>query len=294
MEESKKIKIMIATNLYQVDPIVYSGHLQLFYRLGKEVERSLHGVEIEIADPKDPALDDIVFTAPWRTPIDKARNDAGELALYYNCDYLFFYDDDMYFPDAKVIIEMIKRIINNSEKIHILQALAFIRGYPFKPMIFKLYEVGENKKMKAFEEYKDYVEDDGLVKCDALGCCCTIIDTRLLKMVPKPWFQTGTGHTEDIYFCVKANHYVGGIGIYCDTTVKIGHLLDKIILTEENREILKEIHEKYNLNQLFLPDPTFIPLQKMSKTMQFDFDHRENPLTRECIPIRKKEETQDG
>jgi hypothetical protein len=276
MEEVKRTKIMIATNLYQVDPIVYSGHLQLFYRLGKECDL------------------DIVFTAPWRTPIDKARNDAAELALYHECDYLFFYDDDMFFPDAKEIIRLIRRIINSEDKIHILQALAFIRGYPFKPMLFKLYDVGENKKMKAFEDYEDHIDEDGLVKCDALGCCCTIIDMRLFKMTPKPWFVTGQGHTEDIYFCVKANHYVGGVGMYCDTTVKIGHLLDKIILTDENRKVLKEINDENSFNQLFLPDPTFVPLMKMSKTMQFDFDHRENPLTGRNIPIRKKEVTENG
>jgi hypothetical protein len=283
MEEIKKKKVMVATNLYQVDPIVYSGHAQLFYRLGKAIENKLSNMA------------DIVFTAPWRTPIDKGRNDAAELALYYECDYLFFYDDDMYFPDANKIIQLIKRMIEDKEdRIHILQAEAFIRGYPFKPMLFKLYDVGENKKMKAFEDYEDFIEEDGLVKCDAVGCCCTIIDTRLFKMTPKPWFVTGTGHTEDIYFCVKANHYNGGVGIYMDTNVSIGHLLDKIILTKENRPILKEIHEKYNLNQLLLPDPTFIPLQKMGRTMQFDFDHRENPLIRECIPIRKEEVTENG
>ena len=265
---------MIATNLYDINPIVYSGHLDMFYQLGKCSD------EFEI-----------VFHAPWRTPIDKARNDAAIMSLYYECDYLMFYDDDMYFPTGKDIIKLLRRIVND-DKITILQALAFIRGYPFKPMIFELKDIDEKKKkMMTIDDYKDKIDADGLVKCDAVGCCATIIDTKLFKMTPKPYFLTGEGHTEDIYFCVKAAQYVENVGIYCDTTIKIGHLLDKIILVEENRELLKKMHEDHDLNQLFLPDPTFIPMMRAGKTMAYDHDERPNPLTM-GIPI--KGEKADG
>jgi hypothetical protein len=257
MEEEKKTKIMVATNLYQIDPIVYAGHLQFFFRLGK-------------------AREDIVFLGPWRSPIDKSRNDAATLAMYWDCDYIFFYDDDMYFPDAGDLLKMIDRIRTSNDTIHILQALAFIRGYPFKPMMFKKVLLEDRWRMEAYEDYEDHIQEDGLVKCDAVGCCATIIDTKLFKMIPQPWFETGQHNTEDIYFCAKAAHYIGGLGIYTDTTVEIGHLLDKIILTKSNRDILKKIHEEYNLNQLFLPDPTFIPMMKASRSMMQVEEERVN------------------
>ncbi len=260
----KKKKILVATNLYDINPIVYSGHLDMFYQLGKNSE------EFEI-----------VFHAPWRTPIDKARNDAATMAIFYDCDYIFFYDDDMYFPKGIDIVNLFRRIVND-DKISILQALAFIRGYPFRPMLFKMQDIEEGKKkMMPFDEYKDLVDEDGLVKCDAVGCCATIIDVQLFKMMPKPYFLTGEQHTEDIYFCVKACNYVQNVGIYCDTNIKIGHLLDKIILVEENRDLLKKIHVEHDLNQLFLPDKTFIPLLESGNTMVYDFKERENPLEME-------------
>lgn len=258
----KKTKVLMATNLYQVDPIVYAGHLDMFYKLGK------HADEIEI-----------VFLAPWRTPIDKARNDAAQLAMMLDCDYLFFYDDDMYFKDGNFVIEMINTIKNSEGRINIMQALAFIRGFPFKPMIFKLYDVGKDvKKMKAFEDYDEHIEEDGLVKCDAVGCCATIIDVNLFKEIPMPYFLTGQDHTEDIYFCAKCASYLENVGIYCNTKIEIGHLLDKIILTKENKMLLKDFHLTNNVNQLFLPDPTFIPMMKVHKSAAFDFDDRINPL----------------
>jgi hypothetical protein len=109
-------------------------------------------------------------------------------------------------------------------------------------------------------------------------------------MIPKPWFVTGEGHTEDIYFCVKAINYVENVGIYCDSTIKIGHLLDKLVLVEENREILKKIHDEHGLNQLFLPDPTFLPMMANSKSATYEFHRRLNPLE---IDLPKKEK-KDG
>jgi len=270
--EQKKTKVMVATNLFDINPIVYSGHLDMFYKLGKVSD------EFEI-----------IFHAPWRTPIDRARNDAAMLAIYYECDYLFFYDDDMYFPNGNDILNLL-RCIRDNEKINVLQALAFIRGYPFRPMIFKLHdiEVGK-KKMMTYDEYKNDVDADGLVKVDAVGCCCTVIDVNLFKLIPKPWFLTGETHTEDIYFCVKASNYTENVGIYCNTNIKIGHLLDKIILVDENREILKKIHDENGLNQLFLPDPTFLPMMSNSKSLAYDFDKRINPLEMD-LPLRGEKE----
>ena len=246
MKEVKKIKVMVATNIYQVDPVVYASHLDMFYQLGKVSD------EIEI-----------VFHGPWRLPIDSARNSAAQYAMRMECDYLLFYDDDMYFPTGKDIVKLIRTIRDNDDKIHILQALAFVRGYPFKPMCFKKTEVRDEQRTGFFDDYKDHIDENGLVKCDAVGCCATIIDVNLFKMTPEPWFLTGKTHTEDVYFCVKAQQFVGNLGVYMDTTIKIGHLLEKIVLTEGNRDMLLKIYEEYKLNNLFLPDENFVHVMKV-------------------------------
>jgi glycosyltransferase involved in cell wall biosynthesis len=254
---------MVATNLYQIDPVVYASHMDMFYKLGKAHE------EIEI-----------VFHGPWRQPIDIARNNAAKLALEWECDYLAFYDDDMYFKSGEDFVNLIRKARDSNDRIHILQGLAYIRGYPFKPMCFKFDDITEGeKRISVYNDWEDHIEEDGLVKCDALGCCGTIFATKLFKMVPQPWFLTGKTHTEDIYFCVKASQFLGNLGIYIDTTVEIGHLLDKIILTRSNQKLLKSIYEEHKINQLFLPDETFVASIENSAGMIFDEKKQENPLT---------------
>jgi len=230
-----KKRLMIATNLYQVDPVVYASHMNMMYRVG----RNLPDVEV-------------LFSAPWRMPIDKARDMAVKYALQNECTHLFFYDDDMRL-DPLVVEKMFRRFDENPD-MHILQARAFIRGFPYEPMIFKYVEKGV---MKIFSDYEGSVRDDGLVKVDAVGCCCTMIDCELFKIVPEPWFVTGNTHTEDVYFCVKASEYVEDVGIYMDDLIEAGHLVDKPILTKASKQILLDIHEKYGLNQIWLPDIKF-------------------------------------
>lgn len=258
----KKIKLLVATNLYQIDPVVYSSHLDMFYKLGKRHEDF-----------------EIVFNAPWRIPIDSARNNAVTLAVATNCDYIFFYDDDMWFPDGKTPIDLIQRMIDNPD-ISMIQALAFIRGYPYKPMLFKFIDTGDNiKKLLIYENYEKDVDENGLVEVDAVGCCATVIDVNVFKAIPKPWFMTGEGHTEDIYFCVKAKSLLKRFGIYCDTTLPIGHLLDRAVLMEGNRPMLREMHEKYSVNQLFLTEPFYAEKMSLTPHMQWDEKRLLNPLT---------------
>lgn len=278
----KKIKVLIAMNLYQIDPVVFSSFLSVFYQLGKVSD------EFEI-----------VFHGPWRLPIDVARNSAATAAMRLECDYLLFLDDDMYFQTAKDIVKLIRTIRDSNDKIHILQALAYVRGYPFKPMCFLKSKYGEDQRTGFFDDWKDHIDENGLVKCDAVGCCGTVIDVRLFKMTPEPWFLTGKMHTEDVYFCIKAQEFVGNVGCYMDTTIKIGHLLEKIVLTDGNRDILLKVYEEHKLNQLFLPDPNFVELMKTNNfgnSVAVDEIQRENPLevlTKENpleVLTKKKEE----
>ena len=162
-------KLLIATVLYNVHPIVYSSQLSMIYRTGKNLPHW-----------------EMIFFSPVRMPIDAARNQAVQHALQLECDYLFFYDDDMYLhPDV------IERLLNRmNDKTHVIMARCYIRGFPFHPMIFK-YEIKDEKKepfkvMNHYIDYKSSVRKDGLVEVDAVGCACTMIDVKLLKMVPAP------------------------------------------------------------------------------------------------------------
>ena len=229
---------MVATNLYDIDPGVYASHMNMFYRLGRDMDV------------------DLVFCGPFRYAIDNARNLAAKRALEFECDYLFFYDDDMYIMDANIIRIMVEKMIRRSD-VHIMQAVAYIRGYPFDTMFFKFTD-DEKHELKIFNDWQGKHDADGLVRGDATGCCATLIDCELLKLVPEPWFMTGQKNTEDIYFCMKAREYVQDVGVYLDTTVEVGHLLERAILNTASRRMLTEIHEKYNVDQLWQADKDFV------------------------------------
>ena len=260
MEEvDKKIKVLVATNCYALDPVCYASHLDMFYKLGQQSDLQ------------------IIFFGPWRKPIDGARNDAARMAKAYECDILFFYDDDMLFADPMTAIKLIRRIVDD-KKINIVQALAYIRGYPYKPMVFHLVEVEGHKRMVAYtepEELLEIADESGLVKCDAVGCCATAMRVGLFDALPEPWFLTGQHNTEDIFFCAKAAHYLQDAGVYCDTSLEVGHLLDRPVLTTAARTMLKEAHIKYSLDQVWLPDATFAPRQDVV-TKLFKFETRKN------------------
>lgn len=271
MEESKKkIKVLVASNQYGLEPICETGFKDMFYKFGESGDF------------------EIVFFGPWRMAIDQGRNNAVKMALMYECDYLFVYDDDMFFADPMTGIKLLKRVIEN-DNINVLQALAFIRGYPYKPMVFHLVDLDGKKAMLPYatpEELLAIADENGLVKCDAVGCCATVIRMEVFKHLTEPWFVTGSRNTEDIFFCVKLAHNIKEAGIYCDLTVEAGHLLDRPILTKFSREVLTEMHEKYSIDQLWLPDATFTQRQNNTAKM-FDFEKRVNFLENiDKLPIR--------
>ena len=223
---SKKKKIMIATNIYNIEPLPYASHMSMIYRLGKNLPNY-----------------DLVFSGPWRMPIDVARNETVSFALKMECDYLFFYDDDMVLhPD------IIERLLARDKDF--IMALCYIRGYPFRPMMFRFDGIGNLD----LYDYKEEDVVDGLVKVDAVGNACTLIKCEAFKLIPEPWFVTGKTHTEDVYFYMKARDYIKEVDLFVDVSFECGHMLDKPMLTSSSKKILMDIHET-GVNQIWQPDP---------------------------------------
>jgi len=227
--EGKK-RLLVATCIYGVDPIPYASHLNMFYKLGKDLPNW-----------------DVIFSGPWRMPIDVARNRAAKVALEEECDYLFFYDDDMVTHPA-VVERLLKHV--EREEIHIISAKVFIRGRPFNTMIFRF---DDPDKLGLFEPKPEDIDENGLVKCGAVGCASTLIDTQLFKMTPEPWFLTGAHNTEDVYFCMKAADHISGIEIRMDMNTECGHMLDKPILSTASKSVLTKIQDQ-GLDAIWQPN----------------------------------------
>ena len=144
------MKILVGVNvLTSVESGPYGNHCKFWYELGKL--------------QKDLFLEPIFMTPP-RMSIDRMRNECARIALYNECDYLMFIDDDVILP-PNCFETLLTRFDPN---VGLVAGLVHIRSYPFKPMIFKKYRDEQDRiVLKTFDDFKDYQDSLGLVECDA-------------------------------------------------------------------------------------------------------------------------------
>ena len=227
-------KVLVASSiLSEVDGQAYPSHIIHAFRMGRDTD------------------DEFVLYTPRRMAIDNSRNGAVEAALKMDCDYVFFYDDDMELnaQTYKTLKERDKDII---------MAMCYIRGYPFRPMVFKYVDSETDSKIadvkvkgraiSLWDNCEDHIDEDGLINdVAAVGCAATLIKTSVFKGIEKPWFYTGTANTEDVYFCMKAKSQNPDLSICVDTTVPAGHILkDRKVLYPHNAKELREQEVKWN------------------------------------------------
>lgn len=210
-------KTLLAVNtLTSVGSQAYASHLNLAFRMAK-------------------TPDDFLLFNGWRMSIDRFRNEAAKIALQQECDYLMFLDDDVLVPS-----DTYSRL--KARDLDIVTPVVYIRGYPFRPMFFKAIQVGEALALDHYNEWKEAEIKDGLLEVAAVGFSCCLIKCELLKKVPPAWFVTGTNHTEDVYFCMKARQ-CGTPTIGVDTTLLAGHMLDPEFVAEQTVEHLRAFYE---------------------------------------------------
>lgn len=220
-------KTLLAINtLTSVGSQPYASHLNLAFRMGKESD------------------DEFILFNGWRSSIDRFRNEAAKIALHQDCDYLMFLDDDVLVPrDCYTILK--------KHDVDIVTPVVYIRSYPFHPMFFKSVQGPNGAGLTFYDDWEEVIAErldlfQGLLPVAAIGFSCCLIKVSLLQRIQPAWFVTGTNHTEDVYFCVKAKQTLGDVGIYVDTSVDAGHMLDPEFVSRKNRAALMQFYEALN------------------------------------------------
>src|SRR3989304_2127059 len=95
--------------LDSIDSQVYPSHLTHAFRMGRDMDC------------------DFILHTPRRMPIASCRNQAAEFALKAECDYVFFYDDDM-----ELHPQTLKTLMSRNRDV--IMAMSYIRGFPYRPM----------------------------------------------------------------------------------------------------------------------------------------------------------------
>lgn len=157
-----------------------------------------------------------------------ARNALVVQALKVNADYIFFMDSDHSFEnptdpngfaDPNAALKTLYQLINkdpNSRNDKIVSGLYRAKQKSgFSYAMWMTYEKG----------YVPIQEWSGnWLNVDVTGMGCCLIDTKVFKDVPKPWFHWDDIDeiSEDFFFLKKAKQYGYNVKVFTD--VKLSHI----------------------------------------------------------------------
>jgi len=159
----------------------------------------------------------------------ESRNKIAAQALVAKTDYVLWLDSDMTFPQD-LIPRMIKHMEDGKE---IVTGLYFRRRSPFTPVLFK-------KLGKESEDYPDYPRDS-VFEVEGCGFGCVMLKTAVLEDVmlnKHNWFEPIEKFGEDLSFCIRAREL--GHKIYCDSSIKCGHVGQLIVNEDVYQANIKE------------------------------------------------------
>lgn len=157
----------------------------------------------------------LIFTSQG-TLIVNQRADLAKSALKAGADYILWLDTDMRFPK-----DVLDRLL--AHKKPIVAANYATRRLPVDTVAFRLHENGGWETVKTGNK-------TGLEKVEAVGMGVMLMDTKVLKEMPQPWFSI-TYHQnsdeysgEDIFFCYKANKLGHEVLIDHDLSREVKHI----------------------------------------------------------------------
>lgn len=150
-----------------------------------------------------------------------ARDKIAMDVLASGVDYVMWLDSDItYDPD------IIVRLMAHDKDM--VTGLYHKRTAPYTPCVYKL----DGEKLVP---YLDYPEDK-LFKVEAAGFGCMLVKASVIKTVHAKWggcfFPVNGVGGEDLSFIRRAKEC--GIEVWCDPTVKCGHIGRQIIYPDKN------------------------------------------------------------
>ena len=157
-----------------------------------------------------------IIVTPESCYVHWSREYIVQRAIERKCSHVLFIDSDMFFEGnaAEQLLKRDKDIIGVQYNLRQLPAISTLK-------------VTDESGNKIQEEYPD-----GLLKCIAVATGFLLIKTSVFEKLSEPWFFFESNdkgevvYGEDMWFCQKARR--AGFDIWCDTTIKVGHIGDYI------------------------------------------------------------------
>lgn len=152
----------------------------------------------------------LVFVKASSSLVANVRNQCVDAARQTECDKLLMIDSDMTFPHDTLV-----RLLSHG--VDIVGGVYMRRG-------------GTQEMIGAPLATGDY---DGLVEMKMLGTGCILIDMKIFRELPRPWFRcppdeaNGVNIGEDVQFCRDATAL--GYRLWADASLDLGHI-DQTVL----------------------------------------------------------------
>lgn len=181
------------------------------------------------------------IACPDRMLIDDARNALAEGFLKEDCEWIFWMDSDMTFPED-TLVKLFKIAEEKSAKM--VTGIYYQRKGMNYPVLWSRGEnleesgtkTGLNNPLAATNKYvgtfifphKDKKEP---FTAHAAGFGCVLIHRSVFEVMPRPWFKFIKGEcSEDFYFFVNAHEH--GFDLWVEPTIDLGHIGDAPVITK--------------------------------------------------------------
>jgi hypothetical protein len=160
--------------------------------------------------------------------ISVARNTLVEQAITNNADYVFFLDSDIVMEsptDPNLALSQLYSVMNKSTN-------KDDKDYKIGRIVSGIYRA-KQKSGFSFAAWMKYQNkgftpltswDGNLLSVDVVGMGFCLIDIKVFKEIPKPWFvwDLPGSISEDFYFCLLAKEYGFDTRVFSD--VKLSHI----------------------------------------------------------------------
>ena len=144
----------------------------------------------------------------------ESRNKLVQQAIKFESDFVLWLDSDMIFP-PDTLMRLMKHMEDGKD---IVSGLYFRRVLPFAPVLYK-----DLKRGGGWSPYDDYPRNSvfEIAGC-GFGCVLVRSDVFFDTANQEGWFSPMDHFGEDLSFCIRARE--AGYKIYCDSTIKCGHM----------------------------------------------------------------------